>query len=130
MNKNSILTDIKNHLGIVPGFLNGIPEESLQYEWELFKKFQLEESIIPQKYRELIGLGVASVLHCWYCANFHQAAARMYGATDEEINEAVYLAKQSNGWSTYLNGSLYDKEKFMHELEQIGEYVAEQQQNS
>ena len=127
MSRNSILTDIKNTLGIVPGFLDGIPEDSLQNEWELFKKFQLEETNIPPKYRELIGLGIASVTHCWYCANFHKASAEMYGATEEEINEAIYLAKHFSGWSTYLNGTVYDKDKFLKELQQIGEFVSEKQ---
>jgi AhpD family alkylhydroperoxidase len=126
MNRNDILTDIKNTLGTVPEFLSSIPDDTLQSEWDVFKKYGVLETSIPQKYRELIGVAVASVLHCWYCSKFHKASAELYGATEKEINEAVYLAKHTIGWSTYLNGKVYDKDKFLQELQTIGEYVAEQ----
>jgi alkylhydroperoxidase/carboxymuconolactone decarboxylase family protein YurZ len=50
--------------------------------------------------------------------------AQMEGATEEEIQEANHLAKFTVGWSTYLNGMIYHKDKYMKELKDIGEYVA------
>ncbi len=125
MDRNKIITDIKNTLGIVPGFINSLADDVLESEWNLFKRFELSETLLPPKYKELVGLGIASVTHCWYCAQFHKAMAEFHGATEQEILETVHYAKFSTGWSTYLNGNIYDKDKFMKELRSIGEYVAE-----
>jgi len=125
MDRNKIVTDIKNTIGTVPGFINSIPDDALESEWNLFKRFELTETALPPKYKELVGIAVASVNHCWYCVNFHKAMAEFHGATEKEIQESIHYAKFSIGWSTYLNGNLYDKDKFMTELRSIGEYVSE-----
>jgi hypothetical protein len=57
----------------------------------------------------------------------HTEMARMYGATDEEIQEAVHLAKHTVGWSAYLNGIRQDEQEFGEELEEIGEHVADRE---
>jgi AhpD family alkylhydroperoxidase len=125
MSREEVYTEINEAIGQVPGFFENMPDDSLVMEWDLFKRYVLrEESEIPPKYRELIGLASAAATHCWYCVNFHTAAARMHGATDEEIQETVHMAKVGTGWSTYLNGMDYDKEQFMKELHQIGEYLS------
>ena len=123
MNRQKVIDDIKETLGKVPGFIQNLPDDTLEQEWGLFKRFEIQETSIPPKYRELMGLTAASTLHCWYCANFHKAMAEMHGASEKEIQEAVHLGKFTNGWSTYLNGILYDKDKYMKELHDIGEYV-------
>lgn len=125
MDRNRIITEIKDSLGQVPGFINSLPDDVLENEWRLFKQFELTDTNIPHKYKQLIGLAVSSVLHCWYCTNFHKAMAEFHGATEKEIQEATLYAKHSIGWSTYLNGNLYDRDKFMKELKGIGEYVSE-----
>ena len=53
-------------------------------------------------------------------------AAKLFGATDEEIQEAVHYAKCSLGWSAYLNGIREDYDNFATELAQIGEYMSSQ----
>ncbi|NIP29499.1 MAG: carboxymuconolactone decarboxylase family protein [Candidatus Dadabacteria bacterium] len=124
MSRESIYNEMKEMIGLVPGFFEEIPDDALENEWALFKKYILiDDTHIPAKYRELIGLAVASASHCWYCANFHAGTARLNGATDEEIQEAVHLAKVGRGWSTYLNGMVYDRDRFLDELKQVGEYL-------
>ncbi len=129
MKRQEIIDEIKETLGKVPGFIKNLPDDTLENEWGLFKRFELQESAIPPKYRELMGLAAASVMRCWYCASFHQAMAELNGATEEEIQEAVHLAKFTSGWSTYLNGIMYDKDTYIKELHDIGEYVAAQHSN-
>lgn len=129
MERKEIVDEIKETLGKVPGFMNSLPDDTLENEWGLFKRFELQESSIPPKYRELMGLATASALHCWYCAGFHKAMAQLHGATDEEIQEASHYAKFSSGWSTYLNGIMYDKDAYVKELHDIGEYVAAKHSN-
>ncbi|MEI6856079.1 carboxymuconolactone decarboxylase family protein [Psychrilyobacter sp.] len=127
MNKNEIFMERKEALGLVPGFFKEIPEDSLAMEWNLFKRYVLKkDSEIPSKYRELIGLGVAAANQCWYCVNFHTGLAKLHGATDAEIQEAVHLSKFGTGWSVYLNGTLFDKDQFMKELQEIGKYLSKE----
>jgi len=78
MDRNKIVTDIKNTIGTVPGFINSIPDDALESEWNLFKRFELTETALPPKYKELVGIAVASVNHCWYCVNFHKAMAEFH----------------------------------------------------
>ena len=114
---------MKAIFGLVPSFLKTIPDSTLENEWELFKKIQVEESAIPNKYRELIGLGLSAVSKCRYCTLFHTEMAKLFGATDKEIEEAVHYAKSSAGWSAYLNGMQVNYEEFKDELRRAGEHA-------
>ncbi|HTF99047.1 MAG TPA: carboxymuconolactone decarboxylase family protein [Nitrospirota bacterium] len=121
--KGELYKEIEKTFGLVPTFLKTIPESTLEYEWELFKKIQVEAGAIPNKYRELIGLGLSAVSKCRYCTLFHTEMAKLFGATDAEIEEAVHYAKSSAGWSAYLNGMQVDYDQFRDELRRSGEYV-------
>lgn len=126
MSREEIFAEMKEALGLVPGFFEAMPEDSLAREWDLFKRYVLQpEGEIPPKYRELIGVAAAAAKGCWYCSNFHTGVAKMHGATDAEIEEAVHLAKFGAGWSAYLNGTLYDQEKFLKELGEVGAYLTQ-----
>jgi AhpD family alkylhydroperoxidase len=63
----------------------------------------LSETTIPNEYKELIGPAASGATRCQYCVYWHTEAARLWGATDEEINEAALVAKSTMGWSTYLD---------------------------
>ena len=124
MSREKINEEITQALGQVPGFLKDQPDAAIAAEWELFKRYELsDDTAIPPKYRELIGIAVAAATHCWYCSNFHSGVAQLHGATAEEIQEATLIAKFAMSWSTYLNGTLYDKDKFMKELGEIGAHL-------
>ena len=124
MSRESVHAEIRETLGQVPGFWE-LPDDTLDSEWDLFKRFVLSEGgAIPPKYRELIGIAVAAATHCWYCSNFHRGVAQLQGANEEEIQEAVHLAKFARGWSAYLNGLAYDREQFLRELQEVGEHLS------
>ncbi len=78
-----VLQDVEKTLGIVPTFIRELEYDpvALEHSWELVKKFVLGESLIPAKYRELIGIAVAAALHCRFCVTFHSTVARLFGAT-------------------------------------------------
>jgi AhpD family alkylhydroperoxidase len=116
--------DIEETLGLVPTFFDRIPDEFLAPEWTLFMRLELEETRIPSKYKELIGVALHSETKCRYCTLFPTEAAKMFGATEEEIQEAVHYAKHSLGWSAYLNGMRVDYNQFAEELQRIGEHMA------
>lgn len=125
--RKEVEAEIKEKLGIVPGFFKSIPEAYLDFEWELFKNLELGETLIPNKYKELMGVAIHSETKCRYCTLFHAETAKLFGATDAEIQEAVHYAKMSLGWSAYLNGMQTDYDEFAGELKQIGNYVKEKQ---
>lgn len=122
--RSEVESEIKETLGLVPSFFNSIPSHLLGYEWELFKTLELGETVIPNKYKELIGIALHSETKCRYCTLFHTEAARLFGATEEEIQEAVHYAKSSLGWSAYINGMQVDYDQFADELSQVGDYLA------
>ena len=100
-----------------------IPDSTLELEWELFKRLQLEDGAIGVKNRELIGLSIAAVSKCRYCAYFHTEMARLNGATDQEIEEAIHFAKASAGWSAYINGMQLDFNDFKKEIDLACDHV-------
>ena len=51
-----------------------------------------EEGKIPKKTKELIALACAHITHCPYCIDGHTKRAKEFGATDEEIAEAIFVA--------------------------------------
>jgi alkylhydroperoxidase/carboxymuconolactone decarboxylase family protein YurZ len=57
------------------------------------------------------------VTKCKYCSFYHTELAKLNGATDEEIEDAVHFAKSSAGWSAYVNGLQLDYEQFKEEVE-------------
>ncbi len=123
MSRQEVYKDIENTFGLVPTFLKLLPDSSLELEWKLFKLTQLEEGAIPQKYRQLMGIAISGVTKCRYCALFHTEAARLNGATESEIEDAVHFAKASAGWSTYLNGLQIDFDRFKEEMRQVSEHI-------
>lgn len=128
--RHEVENEIKETLGLVPSFFDRIPDEYLDFEWEIFKRLELGETLIPNKYKELMGVALHSETKCHYCTLFHTEAAKLFGATDEEIQEAVHYAKASLGWSAYLNGVRQDFDQFAEELRQIGEYISQQQETT
>jgi len=116
--------EMKDTVGLVPSFFKRIPDEFLDHEWEIFKRMVLGKTLIPNKYKELIGIALHSETKCQYCTLFHTEAARLFGATEEEIQEAVHYAKISVGWSVYLNGIRQDYDQFKEELHKIGKVLS------
>ena len=117
------LEEIEETLGMVPGFMRALSENVLIQEWPLFKKYNFEETEIPAKYRELMGLAVAANIKCPYCALFHKGSAGMNGATEGEFAETVFLASYTARWSAIIHAQNYDYQKFKEEFEQIGAYL-------
>lgn len=117
------LDDISKAMGFVPGFFKGIPTDALPHMWPVFKKYELGTSLIPQKYREMIGLAVAATIKCPYCEMYHRSAAKIYGATDEELNEVALLTGNTLFWSAVLHTQKYDYDKFVKELESVAENI-------
>ena len=123
MARTDVQREMKELFGEVIPFIDQIPDDFIDSEWDLIKRVQFGETLIPNKYKELIGLGVAAATKCRYCALFHTESARLFGATDEEIEEAVHYTKVVSGWSTYINGMQVDYNEFKALVARVAEHV-------
>jgi AhpD family alkylhydroperoxidase len=116
----SAYKDIERTLGSVPTFMRRFPEEGIAAAWRELKSVQLNPGTsLSGKQKELIGLAVAAQIPCQYCIVLHTEVAKLNGATDVEIREAVAMAGITRHWSTVLNGSLVDEAEFRRDVDQV-----------
>jgi len=123
MKKEEVLKEIEQTFGVVPSMFKALPESTIELEWNLMKRVQMEEGPIPNKYRELIGVAIAAISKCRYCSYFHTEMAKLNGATEAEIEDAIHFAKSSAGWSTYINGLQLNFDEFKAEIDMACEHV-------
>ncbi len=121
--RQDVYAEVKENMGLVPQWLEQMPEGVLQGFWVQARDFWLKETKIPNKYKELIGIAVSGATRCKYCALFHTEAARLFGATDEEIAEASAMGALSMMGSTFINAQQIDYEKFKQETRDIIAHV-------
>ncbi len=115
--------DIRLTLGILPTFLKEYPAEGIVGTWKEMKGLQLGQTSVPNKYKELLGLAVASQVPCRYCTYFHTETAKLNGASDQEVREAAAVAGLSFHMATYLNGSNLDEAMFRSEIDRIVKFM-------
>jgi AhpD family alkylhydroperoxidase len=116
--------DIAKTLGFVPQFFLKFPAGMLPGTWEEMKTLQLNPSTaLGNKTKELLGLAVAAQIPCRYCIVAHTEFAKLGGATETEIGEAVAMAALTRHWSTFLNGIQSDETKFRAEIGKIVDNV-------
>src|SRR4051812_20311567 len=89
----SALKDIQQTLGFVPEFLRRFPDNARAGAWREFREVELTPaSALPGKNKELIGLAVAAQIPCHYCIIAHTEFAKLNGASEVEISEALAMA--------------------------------------
>ncbi|WP_227131175.1 carboxymuconolactone decarboxylase family protein [Halorubellus salinus] len=119
--------EVEEYLGQVPSFIEGLPEAAADHGWGMMRDFQLAETELSGREKALVGLGAAAAIQCPYCIHFHKAEAKIEGASEAELTEAVGTASGVKYFSTVLHGSEIDLDAFERETEQIVEYVEQQQ---
>jgi len=129
MTRGDVESDVRMTLGTSLAPLDRVPDEFVAAEWDLLKGLHFGETIIPNRYKELIGLAVAAVTRCPYGVALHTEGARLHGASEGEIAEAVHYAKLAVGWSVHLAGLQVDQQEFVRQVRravafQAGETVA------
>lgn len=73
--------------------------------FQQFDKIAMEDGAIPEKYKELIALGVALTTQCIYCLEIHKQKALKAGATQEEIAEATFVAAALRAGAAVTHGT-------------------------
>jgi AhpD family alkylhydroperoxidase len=124
--RSDVLREIEQMFGQVPNWAKMIPESAVASLWSVMRDFELSETKIPNKYKELIGLAVSGATRCRYCAFFHTEGARMNGATEEEIAEASLMGGYTMMMSTFMNAQQVDYDQFKKETKEIVAYVKAQ----
>jgi len=122
-------SEMKATFGTVPVMFKALPDYLHASAWEWFKASGSPEAAIPPKYTQLIALGVASQIPCDYCVYAHTTQAKMHGATDAEIQEAVASASETRYWSTVLNGNDVPFDEFKKEWDGILEHIKKQSES-
>jgi len=115
--------EMKSMFGAVPVMFTKLPMHVRASAWEWFKSISNPDAAVPAKYGELMGLAVAAQIPCEYCVYAHTSMAKMLGATDQEIQEAVLKGAEVRHWSTILNGNRVEFEAFKSQWDGILEFV-------
>lgn len=119
------VTDIEEHLGLLPGYLEALPEQALVNEWPNLKRFLFGETVIDPQTRELVGLAVAAAIGCEFCRHFHKGAAQLHGVTEEELSELFFLASYTPRYSALIQAQDYDIDVFKDEVAESAAYLQE-----
>lgn len=102
-------------------FSETYPEHALDEALNWYGMLQGDEASLDGKTAQLVMLGVAAQIPCRYCVHAHTIEARVAGASEAEIREAIAVAAAVRMWSTVLNGMDYDYDAFVAELDAMYE---------
>lgn len=77
------------------------------------------KTALSGKQKEWIGLGVAAQIPCRYCIEAHSEFAKLNGAHDQEISEAIAMAAFTREMSTMLSGMRVDEAQFKSDVARL-----------
>ena len=66
MPRQDVLSEIESTFGLVPGFMDGMPDMALEHTWAFLKDFLMVDTALSAKNKALIGIGAASTFRCNY----------------------------------------------------------------
>jgi AhpD family alkylhydroperoxidase len=117
--------DVEKTMGAVPPFIKAFPASSLPAAWKLYKQALsgAEGSTLSAKDRALIGVAVSAQVPSDPCVKSYKGLAKMNGATEQEISEAIGMASLTRAGSTIMNGSLLDPVAFRAESDAMFKFV-------
>jgi len=114
------LQEIQQAFGAVPEFMRKFPAEGLAGAWQELRDVELNPTTaLSGKYKSLIGLAVASQIPCQFCVIADTEFAKLEGASEREIAEAIAMAALTRHWSTYLNGMQIDEAGFKRDIDRL-----------
>ena len=90
----ALYDEIKASFGMVPNFFKAqaaLDPEWAAANWNRVKVIMLKNGALDRKTKEIIAMVVSLLNHCQYCHLAHKTMARMCGAKEEELQEAVMV---------------------------------------
>jgi AhpD family alkylhydroperoxidase len=116
----SALKDIEQSFGFVPEFARKFPEASFAGAWRQMRDVEMNPSTaLPGKVKSLIGIAVAAQIPCHYCLIADTEFAKLEGASDQEIAEAVAMGGLVRYWATLIDGMQVDEAGYKRDIEKI-----------
>ncbi len=116
--------DIQQTFGSVPEFLRQFPKSAIVGAWNEMKGIETNpKGAISGKDRELIGLAVAAQIPCKYCVYFHTQAAKLNGATENEIREALVQSSITRHWSVVMSAPGVSSSRLRSDVSQAARFV-------
>ena len=128
-NRADVDRDIEATLGLVPEFFKQVPDYLIPTEWASFKSLELsDQTAIPNKYKELIGLAVfgRDALPLLLLLPYGGGATVWRQRGRDHRDGAALIAKNTMGWSTYLNTLQFNYDQFVEEFDQVTTHVRSQ----
>jgi AhpD family alkylhydroperoxidase len=122
----SALADIRQSMmGAVPEFLAKFPAPGLAGAWLAERDVELSPSTaLADKQKSLVGLAVAAQIPCRYCIIADTEFAKLGGATDAEIAEAIAMGGITRQWGTLLTGLALDEAQYKKDMDRIAKIAA------
>jgi|tagenome__1003787_1003787.scaffolds.fasta_scaffold20841651_2 AhpD family alkylhydroperoxidase len=116
----SVYKDVEASFGFVPDFLKHVPAEALPGAWLNFRNVLTSETTaIPGKTKNLVSLAVASQIPCRYCIISDTEIAKLQGASDREIAEAVMEGAMARQYITLVEGLQVDEKSYRRDWERL-----------
>ncbi len=122
MGREAVEREMTEVAGTVLSVLDRVPDELVEAEWQLLRRSLFEDTLIPGRYKALIGVAVSAVLQCRYGARLHTGLAQVHGVSEAELAEAVQQAAFVASLSTRMGGLQIDAADFAAEVEKITEH--------
>jgi len=117
-------TQIQEKLGFTPSFYDAMPDSALPGAWQMQEQLELSETALDNKTKELVGLAVASHIKCKYCIYFHTRGAKLFGASKQEIREAIAMGGLTVLFSNNVTGTQTDFDMFKREVDRVIEHLS------
>lgn len=115
--RDAMNAQITAMFGGVPSFMNEMADAAALGIWRQTKALYFSDATaLDSKTKALISLAVGAQIPCQYCVWMDTNSARMAGASDQEIAEAVAIAGHTRNMSTHFYGLQTDFEVMQAEL--------------
>lgn len=115
--REAVNAEITAMFGGVPTFMNQVADAAVVGLWKQTKALGFsEDTALGPKTKALISLAVSAQIPCQYCVWMDSNAARMFGATDQEMAEAVAIAGHTRNMSALFYGLQVDFDVMKAEL--------------
>ena len=116
----SVFKDVEQSFGFVPEFMKRFPPEALPGAWLNMRNVEMNPTTaISGKVKSLIGLAVSSQVPCRYCVIADTEFAKLDGATDREIAEAVAMGAMARQYITLVEGLQVDEKTYRKDWERL-----------
>ena len=116
----SVARDAQQSFGFVPEFVRRFPAEALPGAWLSFRNVEMNpETALPGKIKSLVSLAVASQIPCRYCVIADTEFAKLEGASEREIAEAVAMGSVARQYITLIEGLQVDEKAYRRDWERL-----------